>query len=106
MKGNTIVLAAEPRGRFKEGIISGTGLMPGMLVVPTNVPPKSGRLTYVAAGANAMNYSVLLEDSMQGFGVGTAYTDQSRCRIYQPAAGEEMNIMCATAVTPTIGLTL
>jgi len=102
MKGSKIVSAAEPRGRFKEGIVSGTPL-PGTFMQLTNAAPQAGRFTYAAAPANAVNVAILLEDDLQGFGVGTAYTSGARCRLYVPAGGEEVNCLLATGVTPAVG---
>jgi len=106
MKGSNIVLAAEPRGRFKEGYISGTGLLPGMCVSTTATPMRSGRFTYAAAAADAPDITVLREDSLQGFNAQGPYQDGNRCLAYTPAAGEEMNMMCASGFTPTIGALL
>ena len=37
---------------------------------------------------------ILLEDDQQGITFSTAYAAGTRCRLYQPIDGEEMNILC------------
>lgn len=95
-KGSEVIVSANPQGKFLEGIISGTP-KPGTLVeVKTSVAPVSGRFTWQAVtradGAKGI-ICVLLEDSLQGKLLTDAYVSGTRCRMYCPLAGEELNML-------------
>lgn len=109
-RGNVIVVSAQPNGKFMEGYISGTPT-PGILVERTTAAPVNGRFTYQAVtrstGAIGPVY-VLLPDELQGklgvgaalspggHAVGDAYVTGSRCFIYAPEAGDELNLVVAS----------
>ncbi len=117
-RGTSIVVSADPKGHFDEGIIQDTSV-PGTLMemVPTTAPA-GGRFNYrarsQAAGAVGP-ICVLREDVFQGklgvgaitpsvtsggvtkvggYGaVGDAYVSGTRCFLYWPIAGEELNLV-------------
>ena len=96
MKGNEIIVSSEPRGVFKEGTIVGA-ILPGTIVelVPNstmNGGRPQWRPTTRAAGGKGL-IAVLLPDDLQGMLPTTAYTDGSRCKVYCPAHGEELNLL-------------
>lgn len=106
-KGTEIVLSADPKGHFGEGIVSGTP-KPGTcmeLVPATN--PVSGRFTYRAVTrANGAKgpICVLLPDRLQGKLSTDAYVSGDRCFLYWPIAGEELNMLLRDTVgTGTAG---
>lgn len=99
MIGNKIVLAANPKGQFKEGIISGTP-KPGTIMEVKYVATgkTSGRLTYQAWTKATGAYgqiNVLMEDYLQGSDATVAYVSGSRGFLYCPIMGEEVNVRVA-----------
>ncbi len=110
-KGNKIVVAAEPQGRMKDGIVSGT-LYPGMAVeIYPAVEPINGLLTYRVCTPGTNGYpsevAVLVEDELQGVADTVAFTTGRNCRVYYPLFGEEINCLVknlsGTADTHAIG---
>ena len=108
MRGTQILLAADPQGRLCEGTIVGTP-KPGIAVelVPygagANVE-QGGRLKYrpcTRAKGTAGPIAILLEDELQGLSYNAAYVTGTRCRVYYPALGEEMNIRVSVPGTGT-----
>jgi hypothetical protein len=99
-KGNGIIASAEPRGRFLEGIVSGTP-KPGtvMQIAASTAADDNGRHTWevynAAADGNQRLIAVLLPDSLQGDLATSAYVDEERCFLYVPIAGEELNMLVA-----------
>jgi hypothetical protein len=98
MRGSTILVSAEPKGRFEGIIVSGTP-KPGTCMIPTsaNVSVGVGRSTYSARtgyldGARGP-VAVLLEDSLQGGTVTQAYVSGAWGMIYWPQAGDELNMI-------------
>jgi hypothetical protein len=108
-KGSEIILTNNPKGIFDEGIISGTP-KPGTCVeiVPTTAPV-GGRFTYRAVTrANGAKgpVCVLLPDRLQGKLATDAYVTATRCFLYWPIAGEELNMLLRETVgTGTAGET-
>lgn len=100
---NSIIgpLNNNPQGRFMEGIIDDTS-KPGtwMEVVPSSAEV-SGRLHYrhyqPGADKDPRELIILLEDPMQGGVFSAAYVAGTRCFLYSPFAGDEMNVLCAGA---------
>lgn len=100
---NSIIgpLNNNPQGRFMEGIIDDTS-KPGtwMELVPGSAEV-SGRLHYrhYAPGADGSPREViiLLEDPGQGAIYSAAYVAGTRCFLYSPLAGDEMNVLTADA---------
>lgn len=96
-RGNGIIVSSEPRGVFKEGIVSGTP-KPGtcmQLVAATEMI--GGRFTWQAYDAavdgDQRLVAVLLPDDLQGRLATDAYADGERCFLYCPAPGEELNML-------------
>lgn len=98
MRGNTILLSCQPKGRFEGCIISGTP-KPGTVMQPTSAAVSAGvgRSTYSARtgqldGARGP-VAVLLEDYLQGSGPTVAYVSGTWGQIYWPTAGDELNMI-------------
>lgn len=98
MRGTNIInMSCDPRGRYLEGIIDDTS-KPGtcMQITPGSML-NNGRhhWEHYQAGADAdpMIVAVLLDDPLQGFPVGTAYVSGSRCFLYVPLPGDELNML-------------
>lgn len=106
-KGQSIIVTAQPQGKFLEGTISGTPV-PGacMEIVPATAPT-SGRHSWRARSTSPGSkgqVTILREDDLQGllglgayrsFGPrapGTAYVSGTRGFMYDPIMGEELNI--------------
>lgn len=107
-KGNSVILTSPPKGNFQEGIITDTSI-PGMVLEmkPTTLPV-GGRMSYRARSAAAGSKGdilLLLNDGLQGKlavgaatafgpgGAGDAYVANTRCFLYEPVMGEELNIL-------------
>jgi hypothetical protein len=97
---NAIVLSADPKGHFIEGIIDGTPKPGQMVQIKAGVEPDDGgRLTYEvfngAADGERDEVLILCEDAMQGKLPTSAYVDGDRCFIYAPLAGDELQVLAA-----------
>lgn len=96
-KGKSIVLTSDPRGLFDEGIISGTP-KPGVCLEVMAAAFSGGRPTFRAVtratGAKGP-IAVLLADDLQGKTEDDAYVSGTRCKIYWPVAGDELNMRVA-----------
>lgn len=98
MIGNTIIISADPQGKFLEGIVSGTP-KPGTVLEILTYFTAGRRHTWRAfqPGTDGQRrvIAVLLEDSFQGKLYSDAYVTGTRCRMYVPLAGEELNMLIA-----------
>lgn len=99
MRGNTILLSAEPQGRFIEGQLVGA-LKPGICVeIDPTKEMVGGRFHYrpYQPGGDGQRATiiVLLEDHLQGKGPTEAYADGDRGFMYAPVSSEELNILLA-----------
>lgn len=99
-KGNSIIVSGEPRGKFLEGKISGTS-KPGtwmQIKASDGVDEATGRFTWepYAPGTNGHRklVAILLPDSLQGKLATDAYVTGTRCFLYCPVPGEELNVLC------------
>jgi len=105
MKGNEIIVSAEPQGRFLEGIVSGTPSPGTVMQITAATEPVNGRHTWEAynpgADGNQRLIAVLLPDALQGNIYSDAYTSGDRCFLYCPIAGEELNMLVADVDTGT-----
>lgn len=103
--GNEIVVTAEPRGQFLEGIVSGTPKPGTVMQVVAATEPQSGRFTWqvynAAADGNQRLIAVLLPDVLQGKIATTAYTTGQRCFLYCPLPGELLNMLYTDTDTGT-----
>lgn len=104
MRGNEIIVSAFPQGKFMEGTITDTS-KPGtcMEIVP-NSTMQGGRFQYRASSKTTgatREIIVLLPDPMQGGLPTAAYVANTRCFMYVPIVGEQMNVL--TAAEPGTG---
>jgi hypothetical protein len=96
-KGNEIIVSSAPEGIFLEGVIADTSKPGNLMMVKAATSFLGGRPTFVlmtvAADGTPSLIAVLLEDSFQGKLITDAYVSGTRCRLYCPLAGEEMNVL-------------
>ncbi|MFA5056513.1 MAG: hypothetical protein WC485_00230 [Opitutaceae bacterium] len=104
-KGNEIVLSANPKGVYLEGIVSGTPKPGTVMQIKAATAAVGGRHTWEVFNADADGnqrlIAVLLPDNLQGKTATDAYVDGDRCFLYCPIAGEELNMLVAAAGTGT-----
>lgn len=97
-RGSEIISSSPPKGQFLEGIVSGTP-KPGVIMeLKAGVAPVNGRYTYQAfSGSSGAKTPVivLIEDKLQGKLATDAYVDGTRCFMYCPINGEELNMLFA-----------
>lgn len=93
---SAIILSSNPKGVFLEGTISGTDKPGTCMEVVAATEPVAGRFTYrfqqPTNDTDPRATIVLLEDSEQGKLVTDAYVTGTRCFLYCPALGEELNM--------------
>lgn len=98
MIGNTIVISADPQGKFLEGIVSGTP-KPGTVMEVSSYffAGRRHKWQVYQPGSDGQRrvIAVLIEDRMQGKLYSDAYVDGTRCFMYVPQAGEELNMLIA-----------
>lgn len=104
--GNNIIVSAEPRGVFHEGIISGSGLLPGTHVqLKAATDHEAGRPTWEVWNRNSARdaglVAILLPDYLQGKTESDTFSDGDRCQVYCPIPGEELNVRTASSGTGT-----
>ena len=108
--GNSIILAANPRGVFLEGIAT-EACLPGVLVqLDGAVEPIEGRYTWElfngAADGERILTVIVIENKLEGGTSSTAYAAGDRLFMYVPCPGEHMNVMVqASAGALVIGTT-
>lgn len=109
-RGNGIIVSAEPKGRFEEGVISGTP-KPGTVVEIKSID-SNGVITWEAAGTTAANstFSGMAADGNRmpiavllcaqdhaacplNQDNATAYADGDRCAVYYPLPGDRLNMI-------------
>ena len=104
MLGSVILLAANPRGVFLEGTVYGTPYPGTLMTIKAATEPSGGRYTWEPFNRDANGdrglVGVLLEP-FHGASYATAYVSGERCRVYVPAAGEEMNVLWSASGTGT-----
>ena len=104
-KGNEIIVSAEPAGRFIEGIVYGTPKPGTCMQIKAAVAPVNGRFQWAAydpaADGDQRIVAVLLPDALQGKTADDAYVSLTRCFIYCPIAGEELNMLVTDVDTGT-----
>ena len=107
-KGRNIVASGDPKGVFRDVIISGTP-KPGMIMEMTTSVEVQGKSTYQARSTTAGSkgaIAVLMPDELQGVigvgaslganlgnDVGDAYVSGTIGRVYFPIAGEDLNLL-------------
>lgn len=96
-KGTGIICSAPPRGRFIEGTVSGTPKPGTCMQVQAGTAMTNGRFTYEvytpSASGDPRPVIVLLDDPDQGFLATTAYVSGTRCFLYEPVNGDELNML-------------
>lgn len=96
-KGTEIIVSSEPRGVFKECIVSGTPKPGTVMQIKAATEPVGGAFTYEAYDraydAMPSPIAVLLPDRLQGKLETEAYTSGDRGFLYFPVAGEELNMI-------------
>lgn len=97
---NSIVLTApDPRGRFIEGIVSGTPKPGTVMQVKAATEPVGGKHTWevYAPGTdgNQRVIAVLLDNWMLGRAPTEAYVTAEQCRLYFPVPGDELMMLVA-----------
>ena len=100
--GNEIVVESQ-HGKKVEGIID-AALLPGVVVqIKAATEPQGGRLTWEAYNADADGnrrlVAVLDIDHLQGKTATDAYAANSRCFIWIPMPGDELNMVQNAAGT-------
>ena len=102
MRGSTIVVSADPKGKFVEGTIAATWTTakPGMIAqADPTVALKGGRQTWkpFTRGANGARPAgpliVLRENSLVGATTATGYNAGDRAFGYIPEMGDELNVL-------------
>lgn len=100
-RGSRIIVSADPKGKFTEGVIA-TAEKPGTIMqVDPTVALAGGRHTYKVYDQSADGeqptgaFWVLTEEllALQGKGPTDAYTAGDRCSLYAPQDGEELNLL-------------
>lgn len=101
MRGNRIVVCADPKGMYEWGYIA-TAEKPGTIFQrDASVALKHGKHTYKvyqpgADGENPLGgYWVLCEDLYQGKLATEAYAAGDFAKLYSPRMGEELNLLVA-----------
>jgi hypothetical protein len=96
-KGNGIIVSANPRGVFLEGLISGTPKPGTVMQISAATEPVGGRYQWEAynpdADGNQRIIAVLLPDELQGKTAADAYVTGTRGFLYCPVPGEELNML-------------
>ncbi len=95
MRGNEIIVSANPQGKFLEGTIVGTPKPGSIMEIIPNTGTVSGRHSWRvssrAAGKPRL-HAVLLADQLQGKLATDAYVTGTRGFLYVPINGEELNM--------------
>lgn len=98
-KGSDIILTSPPRGVFLEGIVSGTPSPGTVMQIKAGAAPVGGRHTWEVynptSDGDPRLVAVLLPDQLQGGIATAAYVSGTRCFMYVPLAGEEINMLAA-----------
>lgn len=105
MKNSVILLEGCPRGKLTEGYIYGTPYPGTLMTIKAATEPIGGRFTWEPfnrdANANRALIAVLLEDSFNAGSYSKAYVTGSRCRLYIPVPGDELNMLVSASGTGT-----
>lgn len=108
-KGNEIIVSAQPRGHFTEGVIATSNTpYPGTIMqIDATVATVGGRHTYKIYDRDADGdrpvgaFYVLLPDHLRGKTATDAYAAGDRCFLYAPVSGDELNLLIADVVSGT-----
>ena len=94
--GASIIVSAEPRGVYLEGIITDTskpGTMMELMTTATVAGEWSWRCYQPGTSGDPRLTAILLSDDLQGGLATDAYTANKRCFLYCPLPGELINIL-------------
>lgn len=96
-KGQDVVVSSNPKGQFLEGIIGDTSKPGTVMQIKAATVPVGGRHTWIAAAVGTDGLpgiiAVLRPDHLQGKTITDAYVSGTRCFLYCPIAGEEVNVL-------------
>lgn len=100
-RGNEIIVSGFPRGTFYEGIIGDTSKPGTCMQIQAGTAAQGGIFTWVKAtppadGASLL-IAILLPDRNQGKTATDAYVSGTRCFLYSPIAGEDLNVLIGGA---------
>jgi hypothetical protein len=95
--GKDIIITANPKGNFIEGIVSGTPKPGTVMQIEAAVEPVGGRYSWEVFDAGATGdqriIAVLRADTLSGKLETAAYVDNERCFLYFPIPGDELNML-------------
>ncbi len=95
-RGAKIVISAQQNGKFQEGYIEGTP-KPGVCLEVKTFFYQEGKHLYrvfqPGADGDRRPVIVLLEDDLQGKTIDDAYATLTRCFVYYPQMGDELNML-------------
>jgi hypothetical protein len=105
MKGTRVLITGEPKGRFIEGIVTGTP-KPGTVMQLQSTEPVQGDYTWGvynrdASGNRPVGPNAILLEKGEGYDYQTAYESGYKCFLYIPLPGDEMNMLVAASGTAT-----
>ena len=99
MRGERIVISADPQGKFLDGIVYGTP-KPGTVMqvrASAGIDEATGRPTFEVFNRDFDGQhgimAVLCENDMEGDRATVAYATGTLCQLYVPIAGEELNML-------------
>lgn len=97
-RGSKVIISANPQGKFLEGVVQGTP-KPGTVMEIVTPFYQNGRHLWRAFAPSGGSdgdkrvVAVLLEDDLQGKLITDAYVTLTRCFLYVPQAGDELNML-------------
>lgn len=96
-RGASIIVSSPPRGVFIEGIIGDTSKPGTIMQIQGGTACAVGGFTYIAANVGTdgkcVCHQVLLADSLQGKLATDAYVSGTKCFLYIPSPGEDVNVL-------------
>ena len=104
MKGTRVLITGEPKGRFIEGIVSGTPSPGTLMEVVAATEPVQGDYTwqvYQPGTDGEQRLMAVLLERGEGYNYETAYTTAYKCFLYIPLPGDEINMLVRAAGTAT-----
>ena len=104
MKNSVILLEGNPRGHFMEGTIYGAPYPGTLMTVKAATEPTAGRFTWEPYNTDGNATRQLIAVLLEGFSgaiYNTIYVTGTRCRLYIPVPGDELNMMVSAAGTGT-----
>lgn len=96
-RGRNILISAHPQGKYLEGVVYGTP-KPGVVMSIKTAFSEGGWHQWEPwsySSGHRRLIAVLLEDRLQGKTIDDAYVTGTRCFLYVPQAGDELNMLIA-----------